>query len=166
MWGGGGWTPSSASHRLLTLLSTCSIWSQLQHIWDAEITTLVFPLMPSWCKISTLYYNPSWMVIDCREGKVHWGFLSLIKILLDCCSHMWPNYFFRAKKKKKRPTISIQTHTWKCGFPLGTVKIKLKCLYVHTHMQTPTHAFRHGYEWGLMQEWAFMQGHGCTCTCS
>ena len=160
MWGGGGWTPSSASHRLLTLLSTCSIRSQLQHIWDAEITALVFPLMQSWCKISTLYYNPSWMVIDCREGKVHRGFLSLIKILLDCCSHMWPNYFFHGKKK--RQTISIQTHTWKCGFPFGTVKIKLKCLHVHTHTQTPTHTFVTATsERGLMQEWAFMQGHTC-----
>lgn len=62
--------------------------------------------------------HPGWTVIDCQEGKIHWGFLSLIKILLDCCSHMWPNYFVWAKG---RPSPVIQRRTRICG----TLKIKV-----------------------------------------
>lgn len=50
------------------------------------------------------------MVIDCRRDA-HWGFLSLINILLDCCSHMWPNYFVWAKG---RPPPFGYTHVCVC----------------------------------------------------
>lgn len=65
--------------------------------------------------------NPHWIIIDCRGGNTIGGFLSLIKILLDCRSHMWPNYFVWAKG---RSSLFRYTHVLVCT---------PTCSHPHTH---------------------------------
>lgn len=84
------------------------------------------------------------------RGKIHLGFLSLIKILLDCCSHMWPNYFCWAKDCS---SPVIHRHKSICG----TIKIKLSaCAQLHADAHTYSAS-----AW-IMPGYAFMQAHSCT----
>lgn len=60
--------------------------------------------------------NPSWIVIVCR-GDVHWGFLSLIKILLDCCSHVTQILWAKCQQSPFRYT-HVHVHTYStCRHP-------------------------------------------------
>lgn len=88
-------------------------------------------LIQTYCIISTLYYSPQLDGIWWPGGKIHLGILSLIKILLDCCSHMWPNYFCWAKDCSSPSTLTQKY--------MGDNKNKTACKSTttgrHPHMQ-------------------------------
>lgn len=74
------------------------------------------------------------MVIDCRGGDVHLGFLSLIKILYDCCSHM-TQIFCLCKRQKN----SIQICTCACAHPHADPKCTQMCIIAWPPQPPPKH---------------------------
>lgn len=105
---------------------------------DAGMTTVVisFRIQLLHCQHSLLFTPDEWKLIA-RRGKIHLGFLSLIKILLDGCSHMWPNYFFWAKRPSICSHTQIHVGMWdnkKCVHVGGRMHTPLRTAHLHVCM--------------------------------